>query len=148
MNTRPYYFDDLDAGQRITTGSHTMTAEEIIVFAREYDPQPFHTDPEAAKNSLFGGLVASGWHTAAISMRLLVNEGHILAGGVIGKGGELQWLQPVRPGDVLTVECEIVELTASAKNPQRGTVSVRMLTHNQRGEVVQDATARLVVPRR
>ena len=144
----PYYFDDLTLGQRIITDSYTMDAEKIIAFAREYDPQPFHVDAEAAKDSLFGGLVASGWHTAAISMRLLINEGEILAGGVIGKGGELQWLQPVRPGDVLRVECEIRALEPSEKNPQRGTVAVRMQTMNQRNEPVQDMTARLVVPRR
>lgn len=148
MTGRPYYFDDLDVGMRLTTGSYTMTQEAIIAFAQEYDPQPFHTDPESAKDSLFGGLVASGWHTAAISMRLLVSSGNILAGGVIGKGGALQWPQPVRPGDVLCVECEVVAVTASAKNPQRGTASVRMLTRNQHGDVVQDATAQLVVQRR
>ena len=148
MPQPPFYFDDLRVGQRISTGSYAMTEVNIIAFAREYDPQFFHTDAEAAKDSFFGGLVASGWHTASISMKLLVDDGSILAGGIIGKGGMLQWLQPVRPGEVLSVECEILELVPSQKTPERGTVSARMLTRNQRGEVVQELTAQLVVPRR
>lgn len=146
--TRQHYFDDLTVGLCLITGSYEMTEEKIIAFAQEYDPQPFHTDPVAAEKSLFGGLVASGWHTAAISMRLLVSEGHIFAGGVIGKGGSVKWVQPVRPGDVLRVECEVVALTASEKNPQRGTASVWIRTRNQRGEVVQEAAAQLLVARR
>ena len=141
------FFDDLKVGQRFTTGAHALDEKQIIEFAREFDPQPFHTDPEAAKNSVFGELVASGWHTAAITMRLQVTSGMPIAGGLVGLGGELAWPNPTRPGDVLHVESEILSLSPSRSKP-RGVVTFRSETRNQRGEVVQTTTVRLLVPRR
>ena len=141
------YLDDLAAGQRFTSRSHKVDGAGIKAFAREFDPQPFHLDEAAAASSLFGGLAASGWHTAAVTMRLLVGSVP-LAGGVIGAGGEIAWPRPTRPGDALTVESEVVEVTPSRSRPERGTVILRSETKNQRGEVAQTLTARLVVPRR
>jgi acyl dehydratase len=142
------YLEDFFVGRRFTSGSQAMDAEAIKAFARQFDPQPFHLDEEAAKRSLFGGLVASGWHTAAISMRLQVESGLPIAGGMIGIGGEMSWPQPTRPGDILTVVSEVEEVTPSRSRPDRGTVRVRSETRNQRDEVVQILTARLLVPRR
>ena len=116
----PFYLDDLVVGQRFTSASHVVTEAEIKTFAAQFDPQPFHLDNEAAKTTLFGGLAASGWHTAAISMELLVKSGLPLAGGIIGTGGELNWLKPVRPGDTLTVVSEVLEITPSSSRPDRG----------------------------
>jgi acyl dehydratase len=104
-----HYLEELRIGQRFQSGSHTMTAEEVKRFAAEYDPQPFHLDDEAARATLFGSLAASGWHTAAVSMRLNV-EAAPFAGGIIGTGGELVWTKPVRPGDTLRVETEVLEI--------------------------------------
>ena len=143
-----YYLDDLKVGQRFVSGAHELDAAQIKAFAAEFDPQRFHLDEEAAKNSFFGGLVASGWHTASITMKLLVEGGAPLAGGVIGAGGELVWPRPTRPGDRLHVESEIIEITPSRSRPERGTVTVRSETLNQRGEIVQAMTAKLVVQRR
>jgi acyl dehydratase len=142
------YLDDFHVGRRFTSGSHAMTADEIKAFAWQFDPQPFHLDEEAARRSLFGGLIASGWHTAAISMRLQVESGLPIAGGMIGIGGEMSWPRPTRPGDVLTVVSEVEEVTPSRSRPDRGTIRVRSETRNQRDEVVQILTARLLVPRR
>ena len=97
------YLDDLHVGQRFTSATHRMTAEAIKQFAAQFDPQPFHLDEEAAAASMFGGLAASGWHTAAVTMRLLVEGGAPIAGGVIGAGGEIAWPRPTRPGDELQV---------------------------------------------
>src|SRR5215470_1522589 len=96
-----FYLDDLHVGQRFTSGTHVITADEIKAFARQFDPQPFHLDEATAKDTLFGGLVASGWHTAAITMRLLVETGLPLAGGIIGAEGGIAWPNPTRPGDTL-----------------------------------------------
>jgi acyl dehydratase len=142
------YLEDLAAGQRFTSGTHTMTVEAIKAFARQFDPQPFHLDEAAAANTFFHGLAASGWHTAAVTMRLLVDSGMPLAGGLIGAGGELTWPRPVRPGDVLTVESEVLAVTPSKSKPERGLVTVRSRTLNQQGEVVQDMTTRMLVWRR
>lgn len=142
------YFDDLQVGQRFVSGTHALDEAQIVAFAREYDPQPFHVDDEAAKATLFGGLSASGWHTAAISMRLLVQSGAPIAGGIIGSGGELIWPRPTRPGDVLHVVSEVLEVTPSRSRPERGMVVLRNETRNQNDEVVQSFTAKLVVPRR
>jgi acyl dehydratase len=142
------YLEDFHVGQRFTSGSHAMDADEIKAFARQFDPQPFHLDEEKAKQSLFGGLVASGWHTAAVSMRLQVTSGLPIAGGMIGIGGEMTWPQPTRPGDVLKVVSEVEEVTPSRSRPDRGTIKVRSETRNQREEVVQILTARMIVPRR
>jgi acyl dehydratase len=142
------YLDDLHVGQRFASSSHALDAAQIKDFARAFDPQPFHLDETAAQSTLFGGLAASGWHTAAVTMRLLVQSGLPLAGGIIGAGGELNWPKPARPGDTLSVVSEIVEITPSRSRPDRGSVRVRSETRNQRGEVVQTMVARLVVPRR
>ena len=109
----PLYLDDLQVGQLFTSKTHVVDAAQIKAFARQFDPQPFHLDDDAAKHSLFSGLVASGWHTAAITMRLLVERGLPLAGGVVGVGGELSWPRPTRPGDVLQVESEVLEIMLS-----------------------------------
>jgi acyl dehydratase len=145
---RALYLEDFHVGQRVTTATYRMDAEQIKAFAREFDPQPFHLDEEAAKGTFFGGLVASGWHTAAVSMRLQVESGLPIAGGMIGIGGEMSWPRPTRPGDILRVVSEILEVTPSRSHPDRGTIRVRSETRNQRDEVVQVLDARLLVPRR
>ena len=144
----PLYFEALPVGRRFITASVRLDVEAIKAFAASFDPQPFHLDEEAAKKSFFGGLVASGWHTAALTMRLLVTSGLPIAGGVIGAGGEVQWPRATKPGDELRAVCEVVAAKASASRPERGMVTVRTETLNQRDEVVQIMTARLVVPRR
>jgi acyl dehydratase len=128
----PLYLDDLHVGQRFTSKTHVVDAAQIKAFARQFDPQPFHLDDDAAKDSLFSGLVASGWHTAAITMRLLVEMGLPLAGGVVGAGGELSWPRPTRPGDVLQVESEVLEIIPSRSRPDRGVARIRSLTRNRR----------------
>jgi acyl dehydratase len=142
------FLDDLHVGQRFSSGAHAIEEQQIKAFAGAFDPQPFHLDEDAAKETLFGGLAASGWHTAAITMRLLVDGGAPIAGGIIGAGGEISWPKPTRPGDVLQVECEILEVTPSRSRPDRGMVTMRCETFNQRGETLQILTAKLVVPRR
>lgn len=142
-------FEDLRVGARYNTPEHTVTAEEIVAFARQYDPQPFHTDAVAAQHSLFGQLVASGWHTAAISMGLMVRGDMGLDGGVIGHGVDnLRWPRPVKPGDRLHVVMEIAELDPEPSRTGRGRVRLLCRTLNQEGKVVQEMTARLLVSRR
>jgi acyl dehydratase len=140
--------EDLRVGQRFVSGTHRIDEKQIRAFAEQFDPQPFHLDAEAAKATPFGGLVASGWHTAAITMRLLVSGGLPIASGIVGAGGEISWPRPVRPGAVLHVESESLELRPSRSRPDRGVTTVRSETHNQFGEVVQVLVATLVVPRR
>jgi len=142
------YLDDLFVGQRFTSRTHVIDEAQIKAFAREFDPQPFHLDADTAKGTLFAGLVASGWHTASITMKLMVESGLPLAGGIIGVGGELAWPKPTRPGDTLHVESEVVEITPSRSRPDRGVARVRSLTRNQRREVVQELTAKVIVSRR
>jgi acyl dehydratase len=142
------YLEDLQVGQRFTSGTHALDVAQITSFARQFDPQPFHLDEAAAAASLFRGLAASGWHTAAITMRLLNDGGLPIAGGLIGVGGEIEWPQPTRPGDVLQVESEILAVAPSRSRPDRGMATMRSETRNQRGEVLQILTAKLVVPRR
>jgi acyl dehydratase len=142
------YLENFTVGDRFSGGALAVTPEAIKAFAREFDPQPFHTDEEAAKDSFFGGLAASGWHTAAMTMRLLAEFGPQIAGGLIGGSCEIAWPQPTRPGDVLHVECEILSVTPSRSRPERGTVLMRTETRNQHGQVLQVLTAKLVVPRR
>ena len=142
------YLEDLWVGQRFRTGTHSVTADEIQLFAYEFDPQPFHLNELAARDSVFGGLAASGWHTAALTMKLLVTGGPPIAGGMIGRGGELEWLRPTRPGDVLRVEGVVTAVTPSRSKPGRGRVTVNVQTLNDKDEVVQAATLNLVVPRR
>jgi acyl dehydratase len=141
------YLEDLYVGQRFTSGAHAVDEAQIKAFAGQFDPQPFHLDDAAARSTLFAGLAASGWHTAAITMRLLVDGGAPIAGGIVGAGGEVSWPKPTRPGDILQVESEVLEVTPSRSRPDRGMVTVRSETFNQRGEVVQMLTAKLVVPR-
>ncbi len=144
----PCYLEDLSIGQRFTSASHALDEAQIFAFARQFDPQPFHLDPAAAADSLFGGLAASGWHVASITMRLIVGDSAPFAGGVIGAGVELSWPRPTRPGDVLHVDTEVIEITPSRSKPDRGIVTVRSETRNQADEVVQVMTSRLVVMRR
>jgi acyl dehydratase len=143
-------FEDLAVGQKFhSTGTITVTAERIKAFAAEFDPQPFHLDEEAAKSSFFGGLAASGWHTTAMTMRLLVESDLRPAGGVIGAGGEdLRWPRATRPGDVLRVEIEILDLRPSRSRPELGVVKIRLTTFNQANEPVQISTPVLMVLRR
>lgn len=124
-----------------------MDANQIIGFARQFDPQPFHLDEEAAKDTFFGGLAASGWHTMAITMRLLV-ESLPFAQGVIGVGGEISWPRPTRPGDVLHVESKILDITPSRSRPNQGVVTVESRTLNQDGDMRQLLVAKLLAFRR
>jgi len=148
MNER--YLDDFAVGQRF--GGQTrlrVDSERIKSFAAEFDPQPFHLDEQAATESFFGGLAASGWHTAAMTMRLLVDSELRPAGGIVGAGfDEFRWSLPVRPGDELRVESEILEVRPSKSRPTQGMLKVRTSTLNQRGEIVQVTVGSLVVPRR
>jgi len=139
--------DDLRIGQRFVSGTHALDAAEIVAFATRYDPQPFHLDDAAARDTLFGGLAASGWHTAAITMRLNVESGLPFSGGIIGAGAEITWPKPTRPGDILRVESEVVEIKPSRSRPDRGMVTVRSETLNQRNEILQILVAKLVVTR-
>ena len=140
-------YDDVAVGADYALGTHLFTAEAIRRFAAAYDPQRFHLDEAAAADSLFGGLAASGWHTAALSMRLLV-DGLPFAGGLIGVGGETTWPRPTRPGDTLTVHVEVLEITPSKSRPDRGMVRTRNETRNQNGEPVQISTLGIVAWRR
>ena len=146
--TTDLYLEDLVVGQSFTSGSQMVTVEAIKAFARQFDPQPFHLDEAAAAKSFFGGLAASGWHTAAITMKLLVESGMRLSGGLIGAGGELTWPRPTRPGDVLRVVSEVQAVTPSRSRPERGFVTVKCETRNQHGEAVQVMTSRMLVWRK
>ncbi|HWG85230.1 MAG TPA: MaoC family dehydratase [Deinococcales bacterium] len=147
--TRELYLEDLEAGQTYRSGSLTLTPESIKAFARDFDPQPFHTDEAAAAGSFFGGLAASGWHTAALTMRLLVTGEFRIAGGLIGAGVEdLRWPRPVRPGESLSIESEVLAVRSLRSRPTHGLVKLRTVTRNAAGETVQEFTASLVVPRR
>jgi acyl dehydratase len=144
----PLYLEDLAVGRRFSSDEYHLTAEAIKEFAAQFDPQPFHLDEVAAEASVFKGLAASGWHTAAISMRLLVTGGPQFASGLIGLGGEIAWPRPTRPGDTLRLESEIVEIRQSRSKPNQGVVSVRSIMRNQHGEEVQIFTAKILVFRR
>jgi acyl dehydratase len=143
------YLEDFAPGRVFKSPGLTIDIAAIKAFASEFDPQPFHLDEKAAAKSLFGGLVASGWHTAALTMRLLVQGGLPIAGGITGAGvDELRWLRPVLPGDTLRVESEVLEMRPSRSRPEQGLMKVRSTTFNQRDEPVQMMIANLVVPRR
>lgn len=142
------HLDDLHVGQRFTSGTYRLDEAQIKAFALQFDPQPFHTDRQAAERSFFKGLAASGWHTAAITIRLNVESGPPLAGGFVGAGGEVSWPAPARPGDVLHVESEVVQVTPSRSRPDRGTIVLLSRTINQRGDVVLIQKAKLVVRRK
>lgn len=141
------YLEDLSVGDEMRSGSWTVDAEQIVAFASEFDPQPFHTDSDAASETFFRGLVASGWHVAAITMRLIV-ESTPLAGGVIGAGADVEWPSATRPGDTLHVVSEVIDLRPSRSKPDRGIATVRSETRTESGEVRQRSTAKLVVFRR
>ena len=126
------HLEDLAPGQSWTTGRHTLTEEEMTAFAAVFDPQPFHLDDAAARDSLFGGLAASGWHTAGVTMRLQVTGGPRLAWGMIGAGGRIEGPRPTRAGDTLQATCEIVAVRGSRSRPDRGLVTMRTTTRNQR----------------
>ena len=143
------YLEDFAVGQIYGSGRITVEKERIKTFAAEFDPQPFHQDEEVARRSIFGGLAASGWHTAALTMRLLVESDFKPAGGIIGAGfDEFRWPLPVRPGDELHVESEVLEVRPSKSRPHQGLVKVRTTTKNQKGDAVQVSVGNLVVPRR
>jgi acyl dehydratase len=143
------YLEDFAAGQRYGSGRLTVDKERIKSFAREFDPQPFHLDEDAARRSIFGGLAASGWHTAAMTMRLLVESEFKPAGGIIGAGfDEFRWPAPVRPGDELHLEIEVLEVRPSKSRPHQGLLKIRTTTKNQKGEAVQVSVGNLIVPRR
>jgi acyl dehydratase len=143
------YLEDLHVGDRFGSGTIEVTEEMIVAFAREFDPQAFHLDATVARESIFEGLSASGWHTAAMSMNLFITGELKLAGGSVGLGvDELRWPRPVRPGDVLRLETEILDLRASRSKPDRGIIRIRNVTTNQHGEVVQTFMAFVMVQRR
>jgi len=142
------YLEDLRVGQQFTSASYHMDETRIKAFAADFDPQPFHLDESAAEGTIFQGLAASGWHTAAVAMRLMVTGGLPLANGIIGMGGEIAWPKPTRPGDTLRVESEILEIRPSRSKPNQGIVAVRSTTLNQNGEPVHVFTAKVLVFRR
>lgn len=143
------FLEDFAAGQKFGSGRVRVDAERVKRFAAEFDPQPFHMDEEAARRSLFGGLAASGWHTAAMTMRLLVESELNPAGGIVGAGfDEFRWPRPVRPGDELRLEIEVLEVRPSRSRPEQGMVKIRTTTLNQKDEAVQVSVGNLVVPRR
>ena len=144
---KEHYFDDLKIGDRFRSEPLNVTEREVIEFARKFDPQMFHLNHKAAERTLFKGLVASGWHTAALTMRLFVQTLNFEA--AIGLGvDELRWPNAVRPGDVLTVETEILDLRPSRSKPGYGIIRLRNVTTNQHGEIVQTMLANAMVPRR
>lgn len=139
--------EDLEVGQIYRSDSYTLSANDIKAFASQFDPQPFHLDEESAKGTFFGELVASGWHTASITMRMLVGSLHI-KGGLVGAGGDISWLRATKPGDTLVAETEVISIHPSRSNPDRGSVILRTTTKNQKGKSVQIMTCRIVVPTR
>jgi len=145
---KPLYLEDLSVGQRFTSGFYVMEEKRIKEFAAEFDPQPFHLDEGAAEASIFRGLSASGWHTGAAAMRLLVTGGLPFADGLIGLGGEIAWPRPTRPGDTLQLESEIVDVSPSRSKPHQGIVTVRSSMYNQNREPVYLFTAKILVFRR
>jgi acyl dehydratase len=143
------YLEDFAAGQVYRSNRLQVDRGQILAFASQFDPQPYHLDEELARKSVFKGLVASGWHTAAVTMRLLVESDFQPADGILGVGlEELSWPRPVRPGDELRVESEVLEVRPSKVRTDRGVIRVRTTTFNQNGQPVQIFTGNLLVPRR
>lgn len=144
-----YYWEDFAPGRVFETMTRTLSAQDIVRFAREFDPQDFHTDPDAAKQTPFGGLIASGWHTCGVTMRMMC-DGYLLQTSCVGSPGleELRWLKPVRPGDALRLKTTVLEATPSAKQANRGTVLFLWETYNQNGEVVLSMRGRQMFLRR
>ncbi len=148
MSSGLLYLEDLAVGMIFRAGPERIGQADIIAFAKEFDPQPFHTDPEAAKNTFFKGLAASGWHTAGLSMRMLAKGGAPLAGGVIGLSVDLSWPIPVRPGDELSVACEVIGISPSRSRPTQAIATLRTTTTNQNGETVHVLTSKNLVFKR
>jgi acyl dehydratase len=143
------YLEDYAVGQTYSSGRVRVEKDQIVAFAKQFDPQPYHLDEDAALKSPFNGLAASGWHTAAMTMRLMVDGEFQPAGGILGVGfDQLSWPRPVRPGDELHVKSEVLEVRPSKSRPDRGMIRVQNTTLNQNGEVVQMFTGNLLVPRR
>ena len=141
-------FEDFPIGTRLQSVPIKVTEESIIEFARQFDPQPFHVDPATAQRTLFGGLAASGWHTAAISMRLFIQTMNV-PGGIIGMGvDELQWPNPVRPDDQLRLDIEIIDARLSKSRPGFGIIRIHNITRNQRDEIVQSFKTSAMLPTR
>jgi acyl dehydratase len=141
------YLEDLQVGQRFACGQHALDAAQVKAFAREFDPQPFHLDEEAARGTFFCGLAASGWHIVCLTMRMIAE--HVpIAGGLIDGAAEITWPQPTRPTDILEVTSIVMEVTPSRSKPERGMALLRTETRNQNGELLQIFTAKCVVPRR
>jgi len=144
-----HYLEDFAIGQTFSSGRIRIDKERAKAFAAEFDPQPFHLDETAAQSTIFRRLAASGWHTAAVTMRLLVDSAIKPAGGIVGAGfDEFRWPHPVYPGDELRIESEVLEVRPSKSRPKQGLIKVRTTTFNQDGEIVQMLVANLVVPRR
>jgi acyl dehydratase len=139
------YLEDVVVGSEFVSGEVEVTTDDIVAFATQFDPQPFHLDAEAAKTSFFGGLAASGWHTAALTMRLLVTGGPEIAGGTIGAGGELAWPSPTRPGDRLRVKVTVESVVPSRSRPDRGFAVLRVETLTSDDELRQLFTVRTLV---
>ncbi|MBP0595004.1 MaoC family dehydratase [Paraburkholderia sp. LEh10] len=146
--TELLYLDDLAVGMQFQSPTFAVTEADIKRFASEFDQQPFHLDDAAAKTTFFGGLAASGWHTAAITMRLLTSGGLPLAGGIIGMSVELAWVKPVRPGDVLHVISTVQEVRRSKSKPQQGVATVLSETVDTSGDTVQRLVSKLLVTAR
>ena len=143
------YLEDYAVGQKFGSGRITIDKDSIKRFALEFDPQPFHLDEQVAAGTIFRGLAASGWHTAALTMRLLVESELQPAGGIVGAGfDEFRWPRPVRPGDELHLDIEVLEVRPSKSRPDQGLIKVRTTTLNQNGEPVQINVGNLIVPRR
>lgn len=149
MSTIQYHFEDIAAGAVLELGSRTVTEAEILAFARDFDPQPFHIDPEAAAHSIFGGIIASGWHTCALTMRLMVDNFLCRAASLGSPGVEqIRWLRPVRPGDTLSARIVVLDARASQSKPDRGSVRMRTEVSNQAGELVMTMESTGLVGRR
>ena len=143
------YMEDFAPGQKYTAGPVTITEEEIIAYGKQFDPQDFHTDPVRAKDTVVGELIASGWHTAGLTMRMIFDAFPQMKGGMIGRSVEkVEWPRPVRPGDRLFLDCEILDVRASKSNPQRGIIRVKCLTLNQRRETAMTMETVIFVPRK
>lgn len=149
MATIEYYFEDAAAGDVLELGNRTVSEAEILTFARDFDPQPFHIDPEAAAQSIFGGIIASGWHTCALTMRLMVDNFLSRAASLGSPGVEhIRWLRPVRPGDTLTARIVVLDVRPSQSKPDRGSVRMRTEVTNQAGELVMTMESTGLIGRR
>ena len=144
----PLFLEDLQVGQRYTSGVYHVDEVRMKAFAAEFDPQPFHLDEAAGQASVFKGLAASGWFSASVAMKLLVSSGLHIANGLIGLGGEISWPRPTRAGDTLRLESEILAIQPSRSKPNQGIVTIRSTTFNQNDEVTQVFTSKCLVFRR